>query len=123
MLAAQNRSFHFDLMKKNHASAKTYRWFVLLLLAGAACIVIAFGREPYRPQINPANFKSTIDHPYFPLRPGAVLKYLEKDGGETSDDELTVTHDTKTIMGVKCIVVHDIVSENGRVKEDTYDWY
>jgi hypothetical protein len=26
-------------------------------------------------------------------------------------------------MGVRCVVVHDVVKRNGRVAEDTYDWY
>jgi hypothetical protein len=37
--------------------------------------------------------------------------------------EVTVTGDTKVIMGVTCIVVRDTVSEGGKVVEDTYDWY
>src|SRR5438105_8604618 len=110
-------------MKTNRHLKKACTCLLLLLPVGVAGIAIAFGREPYRPQINPANFKAKVDHPYFPLVPGTVLKYIEKGGGETSEDEVTVTHDTKMIMGVKCIVVHDVVSENGQLKEDTSDWY
>jgi len=44
-------------------------------------------------------------------------------GKETSDNDVTVTHDTKTIIGIKCIVVHDTVTQKGVVKEDTFDWY
>jgi hypothetical protein len=77
----------------------------------------------YQPQIDPANFKSSVDHPYFPLVPGTVFRYVERDGGERTEIETTVTSDTKVVMGVTCTVVHDVESRGGRVIEDTYDWY
>src|SRR5437762_14080864 len=110
-------------MKTTWPLRKAHPLLLLMLPASLICITIAFAREPYRPQINPADFKAKVDHPYFPLVHSTVFKYIEKAGGETSEDEITVTHDTKTIMGVRCIVVHDILSENGQLKEDTYDWY
>jgi hypothetical protein len=94
---------------------------VCLIIALSAAIVI--GGEHYEPAIDPANFQSKIDNPYFPLVPGTVRKYEEKGGGETTENEITVTSDTKEIMGVKCIVVHDVVRQKGAVKEDTFDWY
>jgi hypothetical protein len=81
------------------------------------------GGEPYKPVIDPANFQSKVDNPYFPLVPGTILKYQEKGGGETSDKDITVTSETKEILGVKCVVVHDVVTQKGAVREDTYDWY
>ena len=87
------------------------------------CVAVGFAREPYRPQINPANFRVGVNHPYFQLKPGTVSRYVEKGGGETSESEVTVTHDTKTIMGVKCTVVREIVTRKGQLIEDTCDWY
>lgn len=77
----------------------------------------------YLPVIDPAQFQSTVDHPYFPLVPGTVYHYVEKDGRKALDNEVTVTHDTKVIMGVTCVVVHDRMLMKGVVVEDTYDWY
>ena len=94
----------------------------LVLAAGAGCQAIGFRDTSYHPQIDPANFSATVDNPYYPLVPGTVLKYIETDKGETSENVITVTHDTKVIMGVKCVVVHDTVTKNGRLTEDTYDW-
>ena len=93
------------------------------LLILALTTALAIGREPYKPAIDPANFQSKVDNPYFPLVPGTTRKYEEKGGGETTENEITVTSDTKEIMGVKCIVVHDVVTQKGAVKEDTWDWY
>lgn len=92
------------------------------LAAGAGCQALGARDKSYHPEINPTDFSSTVDNPYYPLVPGTTLKYIETDKGETSENEITVTKDTKTIMGVKCVVVHDVVRKNGRVAEDTYDW-
>ena len=66
----------------------------MVMLASAVVI----GGEPYRPVIDPANFQSKVDNPYFPLVPGTILKYQEKGGGETSEKEITVTSEMKEIM-------------------------
>lgn len=34
-----------------------------------------------------------------------------------------VTRDTKTVMGVKTVVVHDFLTLEGTLAEDTFDWY
>jgi len=94
----------------------------LVLAAGAGCAAMGARDTAYHPQIDPANFQATVDNPYYPLVPGTVLKYSEKSGGETCENIITVTPDTKEIMGVKCVVVHDVVMKHGRVAEDTLDW-
>jgi hypothetical protein len=94
----------------------------LIALLTAGCESMGFKEPDYHPQIDPSNFQETVDNPYYPLVPGTTLKYVEKDKGEVSDNVITVTHDTKVIMGVKCMVVHDQVLKEGHVAEDTYDW-
>ena len=86
-----------------------FRKLALTIMALTAALAV--GEEPYKPAIDSANFQSKIDNPYFPLVPGTVLTYTEKGGGEMKDNIVTVTHDTKTILGVKCVVVHDVVKE------------
>ena len=55
---------------------------------------------------------------------GDRLVYRETDGqGGEQRVEVTVTDRTKTIMGIEARVVHDVVSEDGQVVEDTFDWY
>jgi hypothetical protein len=96
---------------------------VLACLAGASPAAAKPGSGPYRPAIVPADFQATVDNPYFPLVPGTVFKFIEKLGKTTSENEVTVTRDTKVIMGVTCVVVHDTVKEKGILKEETFDWY
>jgi hypothetical protein len=80
-------------------------------------------RGPYDWTIDPDNFVSTVDNPYFPLVPGTVLIYEGTSGGEREVVTIRVTHATEEILGVTCIVVRDTVKVAGEVKEDTFDWY
>src|SRR5262249_3649313 len=90
---------------------------LLLTAAGAGCQSTDAKDAPYHPAIDPAHFQTKVDNPYFPLVPGTTMKYVETSDGRTSENEVTVTHDTKTIIGVKCLVVHDVVKKDGRVEE------
>lgn len=77
----------------------------------------------YNPVINPDDFVSQIDNPYFSLVPGTTFVYegVSEDGFER--DEMAVTNQTKDIIGVTCTVVWDRVWLNGTLVEETYDWY
>jgi hypothetical protein len=88
----------------------------------AAAVALPLGGEPV--ELDPAQFTASIDHPYWPMRPGTRWVYR---GTGADDDprriEVTVTGRTRTIMGIRARVVHDVVTEEGEVVEDTYDWY
>jgi hypothetical protein len=78
--------------------------------------------EPF--ELDPANFVDTIDNPYWPMTPGSRWVYRETDAeGTVQRVVVTVTDQTKTIEGIEATVVHDVVSEDGEVVEDTFDWY
>ena len=49
--------------------------------------------------------------------------YEGKQGDGTERTVVEVTPDTKAILGVTNVVVHDTVSNDGTVTEDTFDWY
>jgi hypothetical protein len=75
-------------------------------------------------ELDPADFLATIDHPYWPMKPGNKWVYRETSGDGTRQRvEVTVTGETKDILGISATVVHDIVTEDGQVIEDTFDWY
>lgn len=79
--------------------------------------------EVYEPVIEPADFVATIDNPFLPFKPGSTWIY-EGDTGEGSERiEVTVTSETKEILGVTCTVVRDRVWIDGELAEDTLDWY
>lgn len=81
------------------------------------------GKAPYNPVINPADFVTVIDNPFFPLKPGTTNIYEGKTEKGNEHDEFHVTSDTKVILGVTCVVVRDTVTVDGNLDEDTRDWY
>ena len=81
------------------------------------------GPARYDPVIDPANFVSKIDNPYFPLVPGTTFIYEDHFGGTNMRDEFAVTHNTRVIDGVTCVEVHDSVFTDGELTEDTLDWF
>jgi hypothetical protein len=78
--------------------------------------------KAYAPHINPAEFTTKIDNHYLPLKPGTTFVYQGNKQGSTRD-EIAVTSDTKKIMGVECVVVHDRGWKAGKLIEGTYDWF
>ena len=75
--------------------------------------------------LDPADFTTRIDNPYWPMRPGTRWIYVETDReGSRQRDVVTVTHRTKTIAdGVTARVVRDVATEDGKLVEATDDWY
>jgi hypothetical protein len=98
-----------------------------LPLSTAALLVLgltASGDRAARAQA-PAGFTTTIDNPYWPMRPGTRWVYRETEpGGPATRIVVTVTGRTKRVAsGVTARVVHDRATRRGRLVEDTYDWY
>ena len=82
------------------------------------------GSEPVN--INPANFTTRIDNPYWPMKPGSRWIYREVHSEDLTVEKVvvTVTNQTKRIAnGVTARVVRDVVSEDGVPTEVTDDWY
>jgi hypothetical protein len=101
----------------------------VLLLAG--CGGDGNAAEPYqlpqgaeRVELDPTDFVVQIDNPYWPMAAGNRWVYRETDAEEnTQRIVVTVTKRTKTIVGIRATVVHDRVTEDGELVEDTEDWY
>jgi hypothetical protein len=97
------------------------------------------GEGPYDPVIVPNDFvdfaavvadpNSFTPNPFFPLMPGTTWKYQTlNDSNEIIEkDTVEVLAETREIIGVNCIVVHDIVHTivdgNEILLEDTIDWF
>ncbi len=75
------------------------------------------------PTIDPADFTATVDNTWFPLVPGTTLTYHGRKDGKASVDTFEITRDIATIDGVPCAVIHDTLTQRGRVLEQTTDWY
>jgi len=81
------------------------------------------GPAPYDPVIDPSNFVTVIDNPYFPLTPGTTFIYEGQRTQGFEHVEFFVTHNTKVILGVTCVEARDTVKVNGELTEDTLDWF
>jgi hypothetical protein len=84
----------------------------------------ALGPSRYDPDFDPELFDTDFAHlthpnPYFPLTIGNTWGY--RSAHETN--VLEVLNEFKRIDGVRCVVVRDQVFRDGRLKEDTDDWY
>jgi hypothetical protein len=103
----------------------------------ALCLVLVAGTAPscgsqasgacganpagYAPMVVAGNFSTTINNQWLFFAPGAVNTYLQTSGNLV---EQHVMPDTRTIMGVKTLTVHDFLkAPTGELLEDTYDYY
>src|SRR5262249_16513627 len=78
--------------------------------------------------VQPANFVSIIDNSYFgPIPVGDSLFYkdsiVDKNGTTGEDEYVTNTGEIKIIEAIHCQTYLDVVSINGIISEDTYDYY
>ena len=94
------------------------------LMAGGAAVSNARASTPdYEPVLDPANFVTVIDNPYFPLPVGRTLVYEGVKDGQSQVDTVTVTDQTKVIEGITGRMVSDISTHDGALLEKTFDWY
>lgn len=120
---------------------KSYK--LLWLLCSTLCFIAACKKEvgesanlsavtsqsSSQEQFSAANFLFVkgINNPYLPLVPGTIFYSVntinDEEGTSYEHIHVTVTSNIKTILGVKCEVVHDQVKADGEITEDTYDWY
>jgi hypothetical protein len=104
------------------------------LLIAAVAVLVACGDDDEggslpqgneKVKLDPSDFTTDIDNPYWPMKPGSRWVYRETDSeGARQRVEVTVTNRTKRIAnGVEARVVHDEVTEDGEPVEITDDWY
>ena len=81
--------------------------------------------ETYDPIILPADFTNStlLSHPYFLMETGK--KYVFEGQSEDGVERIEVQRlgQTRTVLGIECIVVNDKVWLEGTLIEDTDDWY
>ena len=87
----------------------------------AACAGVAFAATPPLPKAS--EFSARVDNPWFPLVPGTTYRYRGSKDGKPSRDVVTVTHRTRRIAGVPCVVVEDRLYLSGYLAERTTEWY
>lgn len=86
-------------------------------------LCVELGPERYNPVIEPANFVSSIDNPFLPIVLGRTLIYEAETDEGLEVVTITVSDETREILGVECTIVHDVVELDGELVEDTQDWF
>jgi hypothetical protein len=116
------------MMRRRHQMLTA---LALLLTASGVAAAVAMARTGPLPRgseqvnLNPADFTTRIDNPYWPMRKGSRWVYRETDNeGAKQRVVVTVTRRTKMIAnGVRARVVRDVVTEDGKPVEVTDDYY
>jgi hypothetical protein len=76
------------------------------------------------PTPDPDDFVDRIDNPYLPYVPGTRWVYENTSSEGDERIVVTVSDRTRMVQGVRTTVVRDTVTgEDGRVVEDTFDWF
>lgn len=76
------------------------------------------------PSLDPSEFSTTIDNPFFPLRTSSRWKY-EVTTAEGSVDllDVEVVEETRFVAGIEAVVVRVTLTVDGSVEEETFSWY
>jgi hypothetical protein len=77
---------------------------------------------PFDPLLFDA-MSASVQFDFWPLVPGTVYTYRGETSEGTETIVIEVTDQTRMVMGVECIVVHDEAYLDGELVEDTWDWY
>lgn len=85
------------------------------------CAQLGGGR--YNPVILPADYTSDVTNNYNPLVVDRTLVYEKSSPEGLEHTEVTTLDKTVVVNGVECRAVHDVVSLDGVVVEDTEDWF
>lgn len=87
---------------------------------GEVCAKLGTGA--YDPVIDPANFVAGINNRYTPFPPGAFRVYEKRTPEGLERIRVEVLPETRVIMGVTVTTLHDTVTLDGVLIEDTTDW-
>lgn len=94
----------------------------LLLLSVAGATVQVYAKEEAAISAKFSN-PLVINNTYMPLAAGTTFIYQGTEDNKSTYEQFVVTDQTKTIQGVATRVVHDTVWTNGKITEDTFDWF
>lgn len=110
-------------MRNSIATAALASGAAILATTAIAAGLSLGAPEAYDPKIDPADFTTRIDNPYFSLPVGRRLVYEEKTENGLEHIEIVVPGWTRTIMGVQTLVAWYRDTIDGKLIEDVRDYY
>lgn len=81
------------------------------------------GSGIYDPDLEEDEFEAEAEHKFLPFLTGASWVYQSETDEGREEVVVTVLDKTKDVDGIESIVVHDVVTLDGVLIEDTFDWY
>lgn len=94
----------------------------LLLIGFSAFGHASLAAEVYDPVINPEDFTTKIDNPFFSMPVGKEMIYEARTEDGLARIEIAITGETRRIMGVETLVYHDREYLDGELVEETKDF-
>jgi hypothetical protein len=96
-----------------------------VVLVGLALAPSGGRADPVLPDFSAADFEpgAAVDNPLFPLLDPRTRVFVSRENGEDNRFELTVLGPGPVILGVQTTTQRDRSYENGRLVEDTFDYY
>jgi hypothetical protein len=83
-----------------------------------------FEKSSFASQMSTATkFNAEIDNPWLPLKPGTVRTYSGTKDDKPANLKVTVINRRKTVGGVDCVVVEELLSQAGKLTEKTVGYY
>lgn len=111
------------------AKVKSKQPFPISILVGLCVIGILAGllvlkskKQDGTQSLSPADFSTTITNTYLSLPIGLTLVYEAQTDEGLEKNEITITGETKNILGVDTLVYHDTVWLNDQIHEETWDY-
>jgi hypothetical protein len=96
---------------------------LLVIVIGCSSLFAPVASATTPVKLDPSNFVPHVTNPWFPLKPGTTWIYRGVKDAKQTRNVVTVTHRTRTIVGVRATEVHDLLYEAGHLEERTSDWY
>lgn len=99
-----------------------------VIMCAFSCKKDEADRQPdttYNPVIEASNFTKSdqLTNPYFRFEAGKKYIYEGQKDGAFERIEVQLLAKNKSVMGIACAVVNDKVWIDGKLVEDTDDWY
>ncbi|MBC8405546.1 MAG: hypothetical protein H8E15_09990 [Planctomycetes bacterium] len=86
-------------------------------------VCAALGHGKYAPDLNPAEFSSTMTNNFLPFPVGQTMVYEKLTAEGLERVEVSVLNETRMVDGIECRSVQDLALLDGELIESTIDWY
>ena len=74
------------------------------------------------PDVTDVVFTDTVDHPFFPLPPGATWTYTAEKPGGVESSYVQVDSEVSELAGGQALMLHTIDGLDGQPVGETWDW-